>query len=264
MKTNVGVEVSGGALSCELTSNEVIRLKSRGSVSFPACIFLPAREVLSIYPGFIAAYKARELAFDESYFDLCVALSALPLRGERGDEAAALSMPISEHLGAKVVLSQDSFYLRSDDGVIEAHLVAEGYRKVAALMHLITNGSVSKDGVLFWDEPETNLNPRLTKVVAEFLFRLASNGVQLIIATHDYLLTNELSLHAEYRTDAARQAPIRFFAFSRGADRSVSVQPGNTLAELADNPIMEEFEALYDRERRLFSARDEEPARREG
>ena len=230
-------------------------------MSFPTSIFLPTREVLSIYPGFIAAYQARELAFDETYYDICVALSASLLRGERGEEAAALWKPLGEHLGSKVVLQKDSFYLTSDDGIIEAHLAAEGYRKVAALMHLIANGSVVKNGVLFWDEPETNLNPKLTKVVAESLFRLAGNGVQLIIATHDYLLTNELSLHAEYRTDAAKQAPIRFFSFSRGADRSVSVEPGDTLAELADNPIMEEFAALYDRERRLFSARDAEPLR---
>jgi energy-coupling factor transporter ATP-binding protein EcfA2 len=260
-KTNVSLEVSGGSLSCELNIFEGVHLKGRGNVTFPASIFLPAREVLSIYPGFIAAYQARELAFDETYYDLCVALSASPLRGQGGKEAAALWKPLGEHLRSKVELQKDSFYLTSEDGIIEAHLVAEGYRKVAALMHLITNGSLMKNVVLFWDEPETNLNPRLMRVVAEFLFRLAGNGVQIIIATHDYLLTNELSLNAEYQTGASKQAPIRFFSFSRGEDRSVSVQPGDTLADLADNPIMEEFEALYERERLLFSARDEDPVR---
>ncbi len=46
------------------------------------CLFLPPREFLSAYEGFIAAYTNRELSFDGTYFDLCVALSASPLKGE--------------------------------------------------------------------------------------------------------------------------------------------------------------------------------------
>ncbi|QEH32539.1 recombination protein F [Aquisphaera giovannonii] len=233
------------------------------SASCPASLFLPAREVLSIYPGFLAAYQNRELAFDETYYDLCLALSASPLRGRRGAAASSIREPLVACLDAEVVLRGDSFFVKSeDDGIVEAHLVAEGYRKIATLLHLIANGSLAKGSVLFWDEPEANLNPRLTKVVADFLLRLAGNGIQVVLATHDYLLTNELSLQAEYQTDAARRSPIRFFSFTRGKDQSVGVQWGATLADLAENPIMEEFQALYDRERRLFLARDEEPAGR--
>jgi hypothetical protein len=204
--------------------------------------------VLSIYPGFLAAYQNRELAFDETYYDLCLALSASPLRGPKGETASELLRPLGESLGVKVSLEGDHFYLLSkDDGRIEAHLAAEGFRKIATLMQLIANGSLTKDSVLFWDEPESGLNPRLIKVVADFLLRLAAHGVQVFIATHDYLLTNELSLNAEYRTPAADDAPIRFFAFNRGEKGGVEVQSGETLAELHQNPIMEEFEALYDR-----------------
>jgi hypothetical protein len=38
-------------------------------------IFLPTREVLAMYEGFTAAYQDRELPFDETYYDACVALS---------------------------------------------------------------------------------------------------------------------------------------------------------------------------------------------
>ena len=48
------------------------------------------------------------------------------------------------------------------------------------------------------------------------------------------------------------EAPIRFFAFSRGEDGR-RLGTGRRDARRVDrNPIMEEFEALYDRERRLF------------
>ena len=100
--------------------------------------------------------------------------------------------------------------------------------------------------MLFWDEPESNLNPRLVKHVATFLRELATVGVQVFIATHDYLLTGELSIAAEYKTQP--QVPIRFFAMSREGDEPVNVQSGETLADLHDNPILDEFAAHYDRE----------------
>ena len=43
-------------------------------------IYLPPKEFLSINAGFIAAYKERELSYNETYYDLALALNALPLR----------------------------------------------------------------------------------------------------------------------------------------------------------------------------------------
>jgi hypothetical protein len=224
----------------------------------PAAVFLPAREVLSMYEGFVAAYTNRELSFDETYYDLCMALAAKPLRGPRGKRAEALNQPLHENLHASVKQNGDRFYIGiPGEGIMEAHLVAEGFRKVASVMYLISNGSLVKDGILFWDEPEANLNPRLIKTIADFLLGLAAAGVQIFIATHDYLLTNELSLQSEYKTEIAQKADIRFFGFSREPDGSVQVQSGSTLADLDRNPIMEEFAALYERERYLFYGSDQ-------
>jgi AAA domain, putative AbiEii toxin, Type IV TA system/AAA domain len=252
-KSTIELGLDGRSIEFSLSTLGNIDAKHTGTTEIPDSILLPAREVLSIYPGFIAAYQNRELAFDETYYDLCLALSASPLRGPRGETASALWRPLGDHMHATVSFEEDRFYLVTrDDGIIEVHLAAEGYRKIATLMHLIANGSLMKNAILFWDEPEANLNPRLTKIVSDFLLRLASSGIQVFVASHDYLLTNELSLNAEYATEAANSAPIRFFAFGRRADGSVEVQSGATLAELSQNPIMEEFEALYERERGLF------------
>jgi putative AbiEii toxin of type IV toxin-antitoxin system/AAA domain-containing protein len=249
--------LGGGVIDFTVTTTGALRVRELREATLPPSLFLPAREVLSIYPGFFAAYHNRELAFDETYADLCFALSGSPLRGPRRKAAALLCRPLAESLRADVSLEGDHFFLSSDDdGKIEAHLAAEGFRKIASLMHLIANGSLMKNSVLFWDEPEANLNPKLIKIVADFLLQLGASGVQVFVATHDYLLTNELSLNAEYQTQAADDAPIRFFAFSRGDHGGVEVQSGGTLAELDRNPIMEEFEALYDRERGLFYQSD--------
>ena len=268
-KSTVEVELDEGRLTFSLTP---LGRLSAGRVcatgELPASVFLPARDVLSIYPGFMAAYRNRELAFDETYYDLCHLLSGSPLRGPRAEAASALWQPLGQHAHTTVAFERDRFYLVSDeDGVIEAHLAAEGLRKIATIMHLIANGSLTKNTVLFWDEPEANLNPRLIKVVADFMLQLAAHEIQIFIASHDYLLTNQLSLNAEYQTEAALKAPVRFFAFSRGSESGVRVESGTTLAELESNPIMDEFAALYERERGLFYANgrpDGEAARVDG
>ena len=75
-------------------------------------------------------------------------------------------------------------------------------------MARLTEGSI-----LFWAEPETNLNPKLFGPVVEILLELQRQGVQIFIATHDYLILKQLDLqtrgddqvsyHALYRDDKA-------------------------------------------------------------
>jgi hypothetical protein len=203
-------------------------------------IFLPTREVLAMYEGFLAAYQKRELSFDETYYDACVALSQSVLRGPRSEHAKALIEPIEAALGGKVALQGSRFYVVRKDGVMEAHLVAEGLRKIASLAQLVLNGSLTKSGVLFWDEPEANLNPQLVSLVADLLLELGRLGVQIFVTTHDYLLSHKLSLIAEYKK--APDVPIRFFVFyRRDGDVPVVVDQGEMLSDLPENPILNEF-----------------------
>lgn len=220
----------------------------------PQAVFIPSREVLAMYPNFTAAYEKRELAFDETYYDICKLLGSAPLRGPRGEQSAALINPILRILGGRVVLKGDRFELQSRRGNLEAPLLSEGFRKLGALAHLIANGSLAKQSVLFWDEPEASLNPKLVTVVASMLRTLAAAGVQVILATHDFLLSQELSLAEEYQTEP--RVPMRFFALTRGEDLDISVQMGGNLPDLKDNAILEEFAAHYDREQRLFAAKE--------
>lgn len=213
-------------------------------------LFLPARDALALYEGFIAAYQNRELSLDETYYDLCVALSASPLKGTRAAWGNDMLEKIEKKLlRGQVQLKGGRFYV----GKLEAHLVGEGLRKVAMLAQLLRNGGLTKETILFWDEPEAGLNPKLVTVVADLLLSLASEGLQIVIATHDYLLANELSLQAEYKTEAAQNAQIKFFCLGRPKPSSgVEAQGGDTLSDLADDPILAEFAAHHDREQSLF------------
>ncbi|GAB4493113.1 MAG: AAA family ATPase [Anaerolineales bacterium] len=258
-----GVSRKGGSVSLTYNSNHIeISITSLDNLSASydkllspePSVFLPAHEFLSAYQGFVAAYQNRELAFDETYYDLSVALSATPLRGPRQDEIKSLVEPLQKAIwGAKITQQGGKFYVRLPEANLEAPLVSEGYRKFAGLIYLLINGSLTQNGVLFWDEPEANLNPKMVTTLVDVLEILAKSGMQIFISTHDYLLSQELSLKAEYLGD-----DMRFFGFSqpkRGA--GVIVESGRSLVEISENPIIEEFAAHYDREENLsFRRRD--------
>ncbi len=251
--STVRLETSNGKFTFKLTNQGRLTVESDSLEDVKPSLFIPSREAIAMYHGFIDAYDKRELSFDETYYDLCKSLSGRLTKGPRLRKAAQLVEPLEEVLGGKVSIEGGRFQVYSDDGIVEAHLLAEGFRKIAGLVHLINNGSLMANGTLFWDEPEANLNPQLVTRIAEMLRLLADRGVQVFIATHDYLLSHELSLAVEYQTKP--KAPTRFFAFQRDDSGSVSVQAGDTLADLKHNPILEEFAAHYDRERELFSER---------
>ncbi len=225
--------------------------------------FLPSREVLALFEGFIAAYQKRELSFDETFYDICVALSAGQIRGRRDRLLDTLVKPLEEEIRGKVSLEGGRFYVTGTDGGIEAHLVSEGWRKLAALAQLIVNGTLTKNGFLFWDEPEANLNPKMVVQLSDTLLRLAHQGIQIFVVSHDYLLTTRLSLASEY-PDAISEdlrCPVKFFGLVRrgGDEKGVAVSSGDKLADLHDNPILAEYSALYDYEGSLF-AKTQTPA----
>lgn len=208
-----------------------------------ATVFIPSREGLSLYEGFIAAYTKRELSLDQTYFDLAVALNASPLKEPLSDELTAAVRTLERILGGTVELDGPRFYVRYADGtLLEAHLVSEGMRKVATLLRLILNGEIARDSVLFWDEPEANLNPQLAVEMARLIAQLATIGVQVIVSSHDYLLTETLAMLAQREGGPA----ARFFSFVREAD-GVTVQGADSLDDLTSNPIREEFLRHYDR-----------------
>lgn len=205
-------------------------------------IFLPTREVLSIYPGFASAWLERESAFDRTYYELCVALGDSPLRGPRAAIRSALLEPLEKALGAKVLTEGGRFYLDYADGKMEAPLVAEGHRKLAMLAYLVLNGSLTTKGFLFWDEPEASMNPTLALLASDTIIRLSELGVQIFIATHDYSLTSEISLIAE-----KRNIDVRFFGLRRESG-GVVVATASTATGLAYNPILASLADLHDRE----------------
>lgn len=196
-------------------------------------IFFPTRELLTIYPGFVALYQARYLEFDETYRDTCLLLGEPLLRQPMNDLLSILE----EAMGGKVELDNGRFYLITpEQGKLEMPLVAEGLRKLAMLAQLIAVGALEKGSYLFWDEPEANLNPRLIKVIAKVIQQLAQAGIQIFIATHSLFLLRELEV-----LQAATKTPVsqRYFSLKQG-ENGVEVEQGSTVEDLQTLVLLDE------------------------
>jgi predicted ATPase len=251
-KLELTLQKSELSYSFSTSSKANVKIEKNDGIGKISTLYIPPREMFSLYEGFLGLVKNREISFDESYIMLAKALDAPMLKGPRFEKVKDLIEPLENALDIKVIKENGRFYIKDSSGKMEAHLVAEGLRKLASVMYLILNGELSKNSVLFWDEPESNLNPALIKIVANFIQLLAEQGVQVFIATHDYLLTHLLSLNAEYRNMVA--APdMKFFCLSKDVSGSVVVEEGETLIQINNNPILEEYANFYDKERKLFN-----------
>ncbi len=196
-------------------------------------VFMPTRELLTIYPGFVSVYAARYLEFDETYYDTCLLLGEPLLKKPMEDLLSILE----DAMGGKVELDNGRFYLVTpEQGKMEMPMVAEGIRKLAMLAQLIAVGALQKDGYLFWDEPEANLNPRLVRVIARVILQLAKAGIQVFIATHSLFLLRELEV-----LQAAEKKPVpqRYFALKQTAE-GVEVEQGNTVEDLQTLVLLDE------------------------
>lgn len=253
--TSVSLKVNSKSISFSFSSNSKsnVKLEKYDELGSISSLYLPPREMFSVYEGFESLVKNREVSFDATYLHLVEALKAPLLKGPRFEEINKIIQPLEDVLGAEVIKKDGRFYLKDASGTIEAHLVAEGLRKIASVMYLIANGTLTKKSILFWDEPESNLNPKLIGVITTLLQKLAQSGVQIFIASHDYLLTHQLSLHAEYRNIDPSVPQMKFFCINKNKEAGAIVQSGNTLAEISNNPILEEYAAFYDLEQSYFN-----------
>ena len=254
VSSKVSLDIDGQPLSFSFSGNSKtnVKLDQLPNLTQISSLYLPPREMFSLFEGFLGLNAKRELAFDETYVKLAEALDGPILRGARYDEIKKLISPLETALQAKAIKENGRFYLKEKNNLLEAHLVAEGLRKIASIMYLITNGSLkpTNNSILFWDEPESNLNPKLITVVCDLLMQLASANVQIFIATHDYLLTHQLSLYSEYKDK--KTPPMKFFCLEKEEDKGAIVETGTTLAEIDNNPILNEYAAFYDLEQSFF------------
>ena len=205
-------------------------------------VFIPVKEMLSTGPGFRSLYAQREIHFEEIYADVLDRAYRPALRGPVGASRKGILKTLQKAVEGHVTVRNEEFFLRNRHGNLEFTLLAEGMRKLGLLWLLVRNGILFNGSVLFWDEPETNLNPKVFAVLVEILLQLQRMGVQVLLATHDYAILKELELLM--RADDS----VRFHTlYHSRADGELTCETAGLPFELDHSPIAEAFTSLYDR-----------------
>ncbi len=207
------------------------------------CVYIPVKEMLSNAPGFLSLYAEREIHFEEVYADILHRAYRPLLRGPVDSRRKRLLTKLQKVIDGKITVRNEEFFLRNKQGNLEFTLLAEGMRKLGLLWLLIQNGALQNGSVLFWDEPETNLNPKLFGVLIDILLELQRDGVQIFLATHDYVILEELNLQKKSGDKVAFHSLYR----EEGTEE-IACNTTDSYLDIHPNVIAETFTDLYDRE----------------
>lgn len=252
----------------------------------PAAIFIPTKEVLSLVRGLTAEPDLRtiERIFDDSSLDLAKKLLNnesinLNVKVQLDPRFSSIVPRLTNLINGQYLLEDGRFifepgrYVEKNASThskshhaqmyqdstewkfvpngkhrLSSTMTAEGFRKIGVLQRLLSNGSLNPGttGPLLWDEPESNLNPKLMKDLVQALLELARNGQQVILATHDYVLLkwfdllinkgkgDQVTFHRLFREEGSELIQSESRADYNIIGRSAI---SNTFAELYDEDV---------------------------
>lgn len=157
--------------------------------------------------------------------------------------------PSPERTKAKAAqMYQDSTvteFVATNGHLYSSSMTAEGFRKVGILHRLLSNGTISPgtSGPLFWDEPESNMNPKLMKLLVQILLELSRNGQQIVLATHDYVLLKWFDL----LMDKGKEDHVRYHSLYRDEESGeIRIEYADDYSMVSRSAISNTFAELYD------------------
>lgn len=222
-----------------------------GDIGSMSPIYIPPKEIISTTENFASLYSDYHIAFEETYYDLARLLERPLRKGSNTNEQNAVMESFEQIVDGSIVQKDRNFYLKvKGAGEFEMGLVSEGYRKLSTVMYLILSGSLSKNAVLFWDEPETNMNPKMIKPMVDAIIELSKMGVQVFVTTHDYFVQQCFNMAASYQK-GMKKLKYNFISLYKTND-GIMCENADKLTDITHNAIMEEFDQLYDREQEML------------
>lgn len=205
-------------------------------------VFISAKEILSNAWNLDAAVKMGNVEFDDTYLDIIAAAKIDISKGVDTTTREKCLDTLQKINKGKVYLQDDRFYLKpGNKAKLEFNLLAEGLRKIALLWQLIKNGTLEKGAILFWDEPEANINPKYIPILAELLIMLEQEGVQIFVSTHDYFLTKYIKIKK------LKDSNVQYISLYKDKN-NIMCEVEKEFELLEHNAIMDTFRQLYEDE----------------
>lgn len=215
-------------------------LKSWSGVTHIHPVFIPAKEMLSMSDiTRIHEVYSHQMRIDITLTDIIRYANVMrPNKIPKLAKATAASL--EDIIGGTVYINPNdkNFWMQKRNGEqIPFILEAEGFRKLGLLWQLLMNEGIHEETVLLWDEPEANLNPSIIPVVVEVLLKLSRFGLQVFVATHDYLF-------AKYFEVKAKENDKIMFHSLYMTNEGVKCENCSSFRDLKNNPIISTFDAL--------------------
>ncbi|MFC5599928.1 AAA family ATPase [Deinococcus cellulosilyticus] len=201
-------------------------------------LFMPAKDLIGHAKGLRSILKLYQTAFDQTYTDI-LDIAFLPSLQAENQLFQPILEKLKQYMGGGIPkVEEDQYFLNHKGKEIEFNLVAEGWRKIAVFWYILRNYPHLRSGdVILWDEPEANLNPSTLKGLAECLSDLSKLGLQIIVATHSYVLLKELEIHE------ARD--LKFISLYTTDQQGVKASVATSYEGIEHNLIEKEFERIY-------------------
>lgn len=247
---------ANGALSCQVvidkksfsygfgkdTTKNIATLENQVPPRASNSVFLPPKEVLSLQRIILKSRGLdKDFGFDDTYYDLAKALAYQPTGGKNYSEFAQSRANLEHIINGKIEFdtTRDRWFFKNNrNQKFQIGVTAEGIKKIAILDTLLGNRYLSRESVIFIDEPESALHPVAISSLMDIIAALANGGIQFFIATHSYFVIKKLYLIAQ-----TQQLSIPVLSFVDGAWQQDNMQQG-----MPPNPIIDESIHLYEQE----------------
>ena len=115
-------------------------------------------------------------------------------------------------LNGKIEISEHGELVFQENGqALSLPLVAMGVANLGILALLIERRIIDKETFIFIDEPEAHLHPAWQVVMAETLFALSQQGVNVVIATHSVDILKWLEVHVKEKPEDEKLIALNHF-----------------------------------------------------
>ncbi|MFW9082152.1 AAA family ATPase [Pseudomonas sp. P2757] len=223
------------------TTKNIATLESHVPPQDSNSIFLPPKEVLSLQHIILKSRDVdKDFGFDDTYYDLAKALRLMPTKGKNHAHFVKARSSLEDMFGGKVEFdsSANRWQFKKGNQKFQIGSTAEGIKKIAILDTLLGNRYLTKDSIIFIDEPESALHPVAITKLIDIIVSLAENGIQFFIASHSYFVIKALYLAAQKQN---MSIPVL-------SSREGEWLSDDLLKGMPDNPIVDESIRLYEEE----------------
>ena len=203
-------------------------------------VYIPEKDILEHAKGLIPFIEQKQTGFDSIYRTVLISAQDIPTSTQT-EMQKSICNKITDIIEGEVFLdrSEGAYYTKKANGQsIPFSNEASGFKKLGFIGLLVASGRLAPGSILFWDEPENSMNPRLIPALVDILLELSHGSVQIFIATHSYMVAKYLDLRKKDNSDL-------IFVSMLKEDGVVSTAISESYNALQPNPIETSEEHLY-------------------